>query len=239
MSFGFKIIAKIILLCDWSYDPVVGRFINADSVEYLDPSSVNGLNLYSYCGNNPVMNVDPSGNAWYEFWNWDWKLILDAVITTVTVQIVGAGIVSGSLPTIISGLMAMSQINNIVNSVYYNFISDGQSDLSPTSYSENNGFKYHTRWDRLDYTKKIMTESGNDKFNFNARMYYAEYSFHMHVWGVTRGAFQKDKGIFSALAKSAQKADVVANDPFADYNKEDKSGLARIIAYIVTAILGI
>ena len=43
------------------YDPVVGRFINADSVEYLDPSSVNGLNLYAYCGNNPVMNVDPSG----------------------------------------------------------------------------------------------------------------------------------------------------------------------------------
>ena len=44
------------------YDPVVGRFINADSVEYLDPSSVNGLNLYAYCGNNPVMCVDPNGN---------------------------------------------------------------------------------------------------------------------------------------------------------------------------------
>ncbi|MBQ9736644.1 MAG: hypothetical protein IJV96_07670 [Clostridia bacterium] len=40
---------------------MVGRFINADSVEYLDPSSVNGLNLYAYCGNNPVMYSDPSG----------------------------------------------------------------------------------------------------------------------------------------------------------------------------------
>ena len=45
------------------YDPVVGRFINADSVEYLDPSSVNGLNLYAYCLNNPVMYFDPFGNS--------------------------------------------------------------------------------------------------------------------------------------------------------------------------------
>ena len=46
------------------YDPVVGRFINADAVEYLDPSSVNGLNLYAYCGNNPVMYSDPTGHFW-------------------------------------------------------------------------------------------------------------------------------------------------------------------------------
>ena len=51
------------------YDPVVGRFINADAVEYLDPSSVNGLNLYAYCGNNPVMNVDPSGYLWDVIWD--------------------------------------------------------------------------------------------------------------------------------------------------------------------------
>ena len=32
-----------------------------DSIEYLDPESIHGLNLYAYCGNNPVMCVDPSG----------------------------------------------------------------------------------------------------------------------------------------------------------------------------------
>ena len=37
------------------YDPAVGRFINADAVSYLDPETINGLNLYAYCGNNPVM----------------------------------------------------------------------------------------------------------------------------------------------------------------------------------------
>ncbi len=49
------------------YDPELGRFISQDSLEYADPETINGLNLYAYCGNNPVMSVDPSGNAW---WNW-------------------------------------------------------------------------------------------------------------------------------------------------------------------------
>ena len=45
------------------YDPQVGRFINADSLEYLDPETIGGLNLYAYCGNNPVMYADPSGHV--------------------------------------------------------------------------------------------------------------------------------------------------------------------------------
>lgn len=36
------------------YDPKIGRFISADSVEYLESESVSGLNLYAYCGDNPV-----------------------------------------------------------------------------------------------------------------------------------------------------------------------------------------
>ena len=40
------------------YDPATGRFINADSPEY---ASVTGNNLFAYCNNNPVMNVDYFG----------------------------------------------------------------------------------------------------------------------------------------------------------------------------------
>ena len=43
------------------YDPETGRFISADNTQYLEPNTVNGLNLYEYCASNPVMNVDPSG----------------------------------------------------------------------------------------------------------------------------------------------------------------------------------
>ena len=46
------------------YDPEFGRFISPDSTSYLSPGTLNGLNLYAYCYNNPVMYVDPSGTFW-------------------------------------------------------------------------------------------------------------------------------------------------------------------------------
>ena len=36
------------------YNPEWRRFISPDDTAYLDPESVNGLNLYAYCNNNPV-----------------------------------------------------------------------------------------------------------------------------------------------------------------------------------------
>ena len=45
------------------YNPEWRRFLSHDLSAYLDPESVNGLNLYAYCMNNPVMYVDPSGHS--------------------------------------------------------------------------------------------------------------------------------------------------------------------------------
>src|SRR5438105_642636 len=44
-----------------AYDPVIGRFTQADTVvpDGGDPQS---LNRYSYCRNNPLGRVDPSGH---------------------------------------------------------------------------------------------------------------------------------------------------------------------------------
>ena len=44
------------------YSPELCRWISPDSIEYLDPSSINGLNLYCYCYNDPVNYYDPSGH---------------------------------------------------------------------------------------------------------------------------------------------------------------------------------
>jgi len=48
------------------YDPETGRFINADDIAILDETktSINGLNLYAYCNNNPIMFIDPTGQIW-------------------------------------------------------------------------------------------------------------------------------------------------------------------------------
>ena len=43
------------------YSPELCRWISPDSIEYLDPQSINGLNLYCYCYNNPISYADPSG----------------------------------------------------------------------------------------------------------------------------------------------------------------------------------
>ena len=66
------------------YDPEVGRFLNMDSIEYADPETINGLNLYAYCGNNPVMNSDPTG---YNFWDSLWKVVASVAIVAVTAAV--------------------------------------------------------------------------------------------------------------------------------------------------------
>ena len=43
------------------YSPELCRFIQPDSIEYLDSKSINGLNLYCFCIKNPIMYADPSG----------------------------------------------------------------------------------------------------------------------------------------------------------------------------------
>ena len=54
------------------YDPVVKRFINADTTEYLGVNgSILGYNLYLYCGNDPINRIDVTGYSWLDdAWNW-------------------------------------------------------------------------------------------------------------------------------------------------------------------------
>ena len=71
------------------YDPEVGRFISQDEVTYLDPETINGLNLYAYCGNNPVMYIDPNGKFIISFLaGLGIAAVTFAVVNTVT-QFVG------------------------------------------------------------------------------------------------------------------------------------------------------
>jgi RHS repeat-associated protein len=53
------------------YDPALGKFITPDTIVQapFDPQS---LNRYSYCRNNPINLIDPTGHSWKE---WKGKVI--------------------------------------------------------------------------------------------------------------------------------------------------------------------
>ena len=68
------------------YDPEVGRFINADTTDVLEDAmyDINGMNLYVYCDNNPVMDRDDGGDKGF------FKKLIKAVAVVAVVAVAAA-----------------------------------------------------------------------------------------------------------------------------------------------------
>ena len=60
-SYYFDTETNLYFLKTRYYDPEVGRFTTIDDISYLNPDSINGLNLYAYCLNNPLKYIDHFG----------------------------------------------------------------------------------------------------------------------------------------------------------------------------------
>ena len=45
------------------YDPTTGQFISPDGFDYLKPETVGLVNLYVYCGYDPINKADPNGEV--------------------------------------------------------------------------------------------------------------------------------------------------------------------------------
>ena len=67
------------------YNPVWGRFINADN-QITTGSDLTGTNLFAYCGNNPVNRTDPTGESW-----WHWVLGAAVVAAAAVATVVTCG----------------------------------------------------------------------------------------------------------------------------------------------------
>ena len=83
------------------YSPELCRFISPDDVDYLDPSSINGLNLYAYCGNDPVNYYDPTGHMpeWLQ-----WTLGGLIVVGSIALSICTAGLATPIATAVGGGL---------------------------------------------------------------------------------------------------------------------------------------
>jgi RHS repeat-associated protein len=84
------------------YDPVLGRFISADSI-VPDPGDLQALNRYSYCLNNPLIYTDPSGNFFILDDAVEIGILIGAALGASTSAITGGNIWQGALTGAISG----------------------------------------------------------------------------------------------------------------------------------------
>ena len=74
------------------YNPEWCRWISPDSIGYLAPETVHGLNLYTYCGNDPLNFIDPTGHI--------------AVATIYALFVMGVAVLGGGIDGGLSALTA-------------------------------------------------------------------------------------------------------------------------------------
>ena len=80
------------------YDPEVGRFLNIDKLCNADSGAINGLNLWAYCCNNPVMGYDPYGTwDWGRFWKGFAIVAVAVAAVALTVATLGTGSAVGGV----------------------------------------------------------------------------------------------------------------------------------------------
>ena len=107
------------------YVPEWCRWLNADHASFLQPESLQGLNLYTYCGNNPIRRVDSKGTDWNSFWNdvGDYfKTNWDAIVGTIaSIALVAGGIavtiVSAGALSWLGGTMVGAGIGGFIGGI--------------------------------------------------------------------------------------------------------------------------
>ena len=148
------------------YGPEVGRWISPDSIEYLDPKSINGFNLYMYCLNNPVMYVDSSG--YFAITTFLISLAIGSLIGWGIFEIFGSQIAGGISSTVSGGTLILIGIGTMAFGV--NKIVAGTTE---TNYIQNwTGMRdglYNGLYIGLNIASDIGTIAGNMYIKYNPR----------------------------------------------------------------------
>ena len=128
-GYYFDTETKLYFLKTRYYDPEVGRFMTIDGIEYLDPDTINGLNLYAYCGNNPVMMTDEDGTMpkWLK-WLIGGLAFVGAVALTVLTGGALAPVFIGMGVSILSSSIIQGTISACTGGSFWDGFLDGAAD---------------------------------------------------------------------------------------------------------------
>ena len=179
---------KLYYLVTRYYDPVVGRFISQDALDYADPETINGLNLYAYCNNNPISNVDPNGNAW-----WHWLLGAVIIIAAVALSVVTAGVaapISAALGGGMLGAIAGGAIAGAIGGAITSF------GIGVAVQGISNGFT-NIDWRQVGIQTAIGAVSGAVLGGLGAGIKYARAASYLKANGITdvKSILKNFKGI--------------------------------------------
>ena len=134
------IIIKSTRFTDKEYhNPETGRFISPDDICYLDSETIGGLNLYSYCLNNPINYYDPSGHLTLPNWlQWLLGGVVIAGLGIATIATGGAaagvagfivtGAFKGAVIGAVSGTLVSGTISGIISATSGDSFGDGFAD---------------------------------------------------------------------------------------------------------------
>jgi len=138
------------------YDPAIGRFINPDDVSLLGANGdFASLNLYAYCGNNPVARADDGGEFWGTITGAIFGAIGGAIGAALENKNIFAGAAIGAATGALSGLAvdlsiatgglagiaiaaAGGALSSIVEDVSNNIVNNDDFDLGEIAF--NAGF---------------------------------------------------------------------------------------------------
>ncbi|HOE19205.1 MAG TPA: RHS repeat-associated core domain-containing protein [Syntrophorhabdaceae bacterium] len=96
------------------YDPLLGRFISADSI-VPEPGNLQAYNRYSYCLNNPVVYTDPSGH-WFGIDDLV-SAVIGGIIGGISAAVTGGNILQGTATGAAAGWVAWNTMGAATGSL--------------------------------------------------------------------------------------------------------------------------